>query len=173
MLIFTLAISCLTISNLLWFMDQQPRFLCNIVLYSIGIYFLHQTHSQMSFVSALVQLLHSSWNYYYVPSALPQEHTGHLPTCGAHLPVPYIFAFSYCSWGSHRKNTGVVCHSLLQWITFCQNSSLWPICLGRPCTAWLIASLSYTNSFAMTRLWSTKRFISLDYTFFLIQTSDS
>ena len=32
-------------------------------------------------------------------------------------------AFFYSSWGSHSKHTGVVCHSLLWWITFCQNSS--------------------------------------------------
>ena len=30
------------------------------------------------------------------------------------------FSFSYCSWGSQGKNTEVVCHSLLQWTTFCQ-----------------------------------------------------
>ena len=36
------------------------------------------------------------------------------------------------------ENTGVGCHFLLQWTTFCQNSSLWPICLGWPCMAWLI-----------------------------------
>ena len=35
-----------------------------------------------------------------------------------------LFAFSYCSWGSRGKNTGVVCHSLLQWTTFFQNPSL-------------------------------------------------
>ena len=35
---------------------------------------------------------------------------------------------------------------------FCQNSSLLPICLGWPCKAWLIASLSYANSSAMIRL---------------------
>ena len=52
-----------------------------------------------------------------------------------------FFAFSYCSWGSQGKNTEVVCHSLLQWTTFCQNSP-WPICLGWPYTAWLILSLS-------------------------------
>ena len=45
--------------------------------------------------------------------------------------VSYLFAFSYCSWGSQGKNTEVVCHSLLQWITFCQNSPPWPIHLGR------------------------------------------
>ena len=37
----------------------------------------------------------------------------------------------------------MVCHSLLQWTTFCHNSLLWPVHLGWPCTAWLMASLSY------------------------------
>ena len=36
--------------------------------------------------------------------------------------VSYPFAFSYCSWSSQGKNTEVVCHSLLKWTTFCQNS---------------------------------------------------
>ena len=43
-----------------------------------------------------------------------QEHIGHLPTWGVYLSVSYLFAFSYCSWGSQDKNTEVVCHSLLQ-----------------------------------------------------------
>ena len=64
-----------------------------------------------------------------------------LLTWGVHLSVSYLFAFSYCSWGSQGKNTEVACYSLLQWITFCQNSPPWPICLGRPYTAWLIVSL--------------------------------
>ena len=54
------------------------------------------------------------------------------------------------------KNTGVGWHFLLQWTMFCQNSSLWPLLLGLPCTAWLIASLSYASPFTMTRLWSMK-----------------
>ena len=29
------------------------------------------------------------------------------------LIVDYLFAFLHSSWGSHSKNTGVVCHSLL------------------------------------------------------------
>ena len=47
------------------------------------------------------------------------------------------FAFSYCSWGSQGKNTEVVCHSLLQWTTFCQTSPPWPDPLGWPRMAWL------------------------------------
>ena len=31
-----------------------------------------------------------------------------------------MLVFSYCSWGSQGKNTEVVCHSLLQWTTYCQ-----------------------------------------------------
>ena len=56
---------------------------------------------------------------------------------GFHLLVSYLFAFSYCSWVSPGKNTGVGCHLLLQWTTFCQNSSVWPIHLEWPCMAWL------------------------------------
>ena len=37
-----------------------------------------------------------------------------------HHSVSCLFAFSCCLWGSQGKNTGVVCHSLLQWATFCQ-----------------------------------------------------
>ena len=29
---------------------------------------------------------------------------------GAYLPGSHLFAFSYCSWGSRGKNTGVGCH---------------------------------------------------------------
>ena len=47
------------------------------------------------------------------------------------------FAFCYCSWGSQGKNSEVVCHSLLQWTTFCQTSPPWPDHLGWPHTAWL------------------------------------
>ena len=42
---FTLAISCLTTSNLPWFM-----FLCNIALYSIGLYFHLQSNPQLGVV---------------------------------------------------------------------------------------------------------------------------
>ena len=75
--------------------------------------------------------------------SLPLSHLG--------SPLPYIllagknlvfFAFLYFSWGSQGKNTEVVCHSLLQWTTFCENSPPQPVHLGWPYTAWLIVSLS-------------------------------
>ena len=43
-----------------------------------------------------------------------------------------IFLHFYTVYG---KNTEVVCRSLFQWTTFCQNSPLWPIHLGWPYTA--------------------------------------
>ena len=48
-----------------------------------------------------------------------------------------LFAFSYCSWGSEGKNAEVVCHPLLQWTTFCQNSPPRPTHLEWPYTACL------------------------------------
>ena len=62
---------------------------------------------------------------------------GHLLTWIVPLSVSYHFAFSYCSWGSQGKNIEVVCHSLIQWTTFCQTSPPWPVHLGWPHTAWL------------------------------------
>ena len=39
----------------------------------------------------------------------------------------------------------------------CQNCSLWSIHFGWLYMAWLIASMSYTNAFAVTRLWPLSR----------------
>ena len=86
--------------------------------------------------------LYSSQVAYWTPSVL-----------GAHLPVPYLFAFSYCSWGSQGKNTEVVCRFLLQQATFCQNSPAWPVSLACPCTVWLIVSLSYITLGSMVSFW--------------------
>ena len=58
-LVFSLAISCLTTSHLSSFIDlrfQVPMQYCS---YSIGLYFHHQAHAQLGLVSALAQPLHS------------------------------------------------------------------------------------------------------------------
>ena len=54
----------------------------------------------------------------------------------------------------------MVCHSLLQWTTFCQTSSPWPAHLGWPHRAWL-------SFIEFTRLWSTwlDWLVSCDYGF--------
>ena len=82
-----------------------------------------------------------------------QWHIEHLLTLGVHLPLTYLFPLSYCSWGFQGKNTEVVCHSLIQWTTFCQNSPPWLICLGWLSTAWLIAPLSYRRLWYMLSFW--------------------
>ena len=114
MSMFTLGISCLTTSNLLWFMD-----LCNTALYSIGPCFYHQSHPRLSIVFALAPSLHSFWNYF---STDLQEYIGHLLSWEFIFQCPIILLF-HCSWGSQGKNTEVVCHSLLQWTTFCSSFS--------------------------------------------------
>ena len=71
--------------------------------------------------------------------------------------MSYLLVSSYSSWGSHGKYTwGVVCHSLLQWITYCPNFPLWAVHLWWLYMAWLIASLSYVSPFATTRQWFVK-----------------
>ena len=137
MLMFTLAISCLITSNLLWFMDltfQVPMQYCSLQHWtlfpswvtSIRVMSTTWRFHFGSISSFFLELfLHSSPVAYWTP-----------PTWGIHLSVSYLFPFSYCSWGSQGKNTEVFFHCLLQWTMFCQNSSPWPICLGWPYMAW-------------------------------------
>ena len=127
MSMFTLAISCLTTFNLLWFMDLT--FQVPMQYYSLQ----HQTSLPSPVTSTtgccfcfgsissffLELFLHCSPVAYWAPTDL-----------GNFIFQCHLFAFSYCSWGSQDKNPEVVCHSLLQWTTFCQNSLPWPVCLG-------------------------------------------
>ena len=73
----------------------------------------------------------------------------------------FILVFHFGSRGSQGKNSGVVYHSLLQWTTFCQNTSLWPVRLAWLCIAWLITSLGYAILFAIIRLCSMKVKVSV------------
>ena len=126
---FTLAISCLTTSNLLWFMDlafqvpMQYYYLPHLTLLTSPV------TSTTGHCFTLPRSLHSFWSYF---STLLQYHTGHLPTWGVHLSVPCLFAFLYCSWGSQGKNTEVVCHSLLQGTTFVRTLHHDPSVWGSP-----------------------------------------
>ena len=135
MSMFTLAISCLNTSNLLWFVYltfQVPMQYCclqhqTLLLSSVT----STTECCFCFCSIpsffLELFLHWSTVAYWAPTDR-----------GVHLSVSYLFACSYCSWGSQGKNTEMVCHSLLQWSTFCQTSPPWPTRLGWPHTAWLL-----------------------------------
>ena len=119
MSMFTLAISCLTTSNLPWSMDltfQFPTQYCSLQHWTL----LPSRHiHNWAWFFALALSLHSLWSYF---STFLQEHIRYLPTWGVHLSVSYLFDFSYSSWGSQGKNTEVVCHSFLHWTTFCQKS---------------------------------------------------
>ena len=59
---------------------------------------------------------------------------------------------SYCSWGSQGKNAEVVCHSLLQGTTFCQNS---PPGEGdeRGQDGWMTSLTQWTWVWASSRSW--------------------
>ena len=112
---FTLAISCLTTSKLPWFMDltfQVPMQYCSLQHRTLLLSPVTSTAGYSfcfgSISSFFLELfLHWSPVAYWAPTDLGSS-------------VSYHFAFSYYSWGSQGKNTEVVCHSLLQWTTFCQ-----------------------------------------------------
>ena len=53
--------------------------------------------------------------------------------------ISVFFAFFILFMVFSQQEYGVVCYPFLQWTTFCQNASLWPVCLGWPCTAWAMA----------------------------------
>ena len=62
-----------------------------------------------------------------------------------HLGSSSFNVLSFCLFilfmGFQGKNTEVVCHSLLQWTTFCQTSPPWPACLGWLHMAWGFSEL--------------------------------
>ena len=134
MLMLTLAISCLTTSSLPWFMDltfQVPMQYCSLQ-HRILLLSPVPSTTGCCFCFGLIRsfflelFLHWSPVAYWAPTYL-----------GSSSFSIYHFAFSYCSWGSQGKNTEVVCHSLLQWTTFCQTFPPWPTHLGWPHIAWL------------------------------------
>ena len=79
-------------------------FLSNIALYSIETCFHYPSHLQQGVVFALAPSLHSFWSYFSSPVVY----------WAVHLSVSSLFAFSFCSWGSHGKNTEAV--QILKWL---------------------------------------------------------
>ena len=73
------------------------------------------SHPQLGVVFALAPSLCSFWSYL---STEFKQHIGHLPPCGVHLSVPYLFVFSYCSCDLKARN--------LKWIAIAFSS--------RPCS---------------------------------------
>ena len=121
---FTHAFSFLMTSNLPWFMDltfRVPMQYCSLqhqillqspVTSTTGCCFC--LGSVSSFFLEL--FLHWSPVAYWAPMDLGSSSFSILSFC---LFILFM--------GSQGKNTEVVCHSLLQWTTFCPNSLPWPI----------------------------------------------
>ena len=112
---FSLVISCLTTSNFPWFMDltfQVPMQYC---------FLQHQSHSQLGVV-----LL---WLHHFILSGIISPLISS-SIFGTYWPGEFIFQcpiflpFHTVHGVLKAKNTEMVCHSLLQWTTFCQQESL-------------------------------------------------
>ena len=142
---FTLAISCLTTSNLPWFMDLRFQVPMQFALYSIGPCFYHQSRPQLGIVfswlhpvtlsGVISPLICSSILGTYRPGEF-------LFQCPIFLPSHIVHGV--------LKNAEVVCQSLLRWTTSCQTYPPWPDRLGWSHTAWL----SFTELDKAVVLWS-------------------
>ena len=134
MSIFTLAISCLSTSSLPWFMDltfQVPLQYCSLQHRTLLLSPVASTTGYcfcFGFIPSFFLELFLHWSpvAYWAPTDLRSSSFSIL-----------VFCLFILFWGSQGKNTEVVCHSLLQWTTFCQTSPPWPSHLGWPHTAWL------------------------------------
>ena len=131
---FTLAISCLATSNLPWFMDltfQVPIQYCSLphqTLFSSPVTSTTGCWFCFGSISSFFLELFLYWSpvAYWAPT---------------HLGSSSFSILSFCLFilfmGFSRQEYWAVCHSLLQWTTFCQTSPPWPAHCGWPHRAWL------------------------------------
>ena len=102
MSVFTLAISCLTTSNLLLFMDltfQVAMQYCSLHHWTLLLSPITSTAGCCSWFASVSSFLLELFLHSFLVA------DGHLWTWGVHLSVSCLLAFSYCSWGSQGKNT--------------------------------------------------------------------
>ena len=153
MLMFTLAF-CLITYNLSWFMTQRVQVpIQNFSLWHRTLFSPadtsttgHLFHSGPASSFFLELFLHSFLREYWTSSYL-----------GGSIFQCYIFFPFHAAYGVFQAK-------ILEWVAISSFSGPYfvrtrhynPILLRWPCTVWLIASLSYTNPFALTRLWSMK-----------------
>ena len=114
MSMLTLVISCLTMSNLPWFMNltfQVPMQYCSLqhwTLLSLPDIVATECHFHFGPVTSFfLELL----LYHNCPLLFPSRKLDIFWPGRAHLPVSYRFAFSYCSWSSHSR--------ILEWFAIC------------------------------------------------------
>ena len=95
MLTFTLVISYLTTSNLLWFMDltfQLPKWYCSLQHWTLLLSPVPST-PKCCFCFGSIPSFFLELFLHWSPVAY-----WHLPTWGVHLSMSYLFAFLYCLW---------------------------------------------------------------------------
>ena len=132
---FTLTISCLITSNLPWFMDltfQVPMQYCFLQHRTL---LLSQVTSTTGYCFALAASLHSFCSFFLHWSPVVYWSPTNLGSSSFSVPSSCLFIVFRASQG---KNTEVVCHSLLQWTTFCQNSP--PVWKGKKIGHWKMNS---------------------------------
>ena len=150
MSVFALAITCLTITNLPWFMGlkfQVPMQYCSLQ---------HQTLLPSPLTSTTgCCFCFGSVSSFFLELFLHWSPVAYWASTNLESSSFTVLSFSLfiCSWGSQGRNTEVVWHSLLQWTMFSQNSPPRPIHLGWPYLAWLIVSLSWTRLWSMRSVW--------------------
>ena len=130
MSIFTLAISCLTTSDMPWFKNLTLRVSMQYCSLQRRTWLPSPITSAMGVVLALAPSLHSFWNYF---STDLQYHIGHLLNWGVHLSVSTFVLFHAVASGGDRiwveifqilKNDAVnMLHSICQQIW---KSQQWP-----------------------------------------------
>ena len=121
MSVFTLAIFCLTTSNLPWFMD---------LTFQVSMQYCCLQH-QTSFPSPIISttgccICFGSLSSFFLESVLHWSPVAYwAPTdLGSSSFSVLSFCLFLLSWGSQGKNTKVVCLFLLQWTMFCQLSTM-------------------------------------------------
>ena len=134
--IFTLAISCLTTSNLPCFMDltfQVPMQYCSL---------LHQT----LLPSPVISTIGCCFCFDSISSFFLELFLHWSPVAPTNLGSWSFSVLSFCLFilimEFSRQEYWSSFPSLLQWTTFCQNSPSWPVHLGWSHTVWLIVSLN-------------------------------
>ena len=158
MSMFTLAISCLTTSNLPWFIGLTfplPMQYCSLQHQTLLSPYTHllspfrHIHNWASFPLWLSLVILSG-----VISLL-------FPTSILDTKWPTGFIFQYHIFLPFRPVHGILKARMLKWFAipfssgphFVQHSPPWLVCLAWPCTAWLIVSLSYTRLWSMWSFW--------------------
>ena len=149
--VFNLAISCLTLSSLTWFMDLT--FQVPVLLYSIRLYFHHQyIHCWLS-VPPWPSCITLSGAISNCPPLLPSSIEDTFWSGGAHLLVSYFLPF-HTLHGVIAARILEYVHLLLRWTTFCRNSHY--------ALSWMAlrgvahSFLEFASSCTMARLWLLK-----------------